>query len=53
MGRYSPLSVCLFSVFATPLVASCERIHTVSLSSIPGSQGMVVKPGVFPRSHFD
>lgn len=36
VGRQSPLSVCLFSVFATLLPAMCERIHTVSLSSIPG-----------------
>lgn len=36
VGRQSPLSVCLFSVFATMLPAMCERIHTDSLSSIPG-----------------
>lgn len=36
VGRQSPLSVCLFSVFATMLAAMCERIHTDSLSSIPG-----------------
>lgn len=36
MGRQSPLSVCLFSVFAALLPAMCERIHTVSPSSTPG-----------------
>lgn len=56
VGRQSPLY--LFSVFATLLAAMCERIHTVSLSSIPGSQGMAVELGVqdmclFTGSHFN
>lgn len=46
VGRQSPLSVCLFSVFATLLAAMCERIHTLSLSSIPGSQGVTAELGV-------
>lgn len=46
VGRQPPLSVYLFSMFATLLAAMCERIHTVSLSSIPGSQGMTVELGV-------
>lgn len=32
-GKTLCLSVCLFSVFAARLPATCERIHTVSLSS--------------------
>lgn len=47
MGRQSPLSVCLFSVFAPLLPAMCERIHTVSLSSIPDKSRKT-----FTRSHF-
>lgn len=44
VGRQSPLSFCLFSVFATLPAAMCERIHTVLLSSSsPGSQGMTAE----------
>lgn len=46
VGRQSLLSVCLYSVFATPLAAVCERIHTVSLSSIPHRQRTTAKLGV-------
>lgn len=46
VGRESSLSIYLFCVLATTLAVVCERIHTVSLSSIPGSQGMTEAPGV-------
>lgn len=47
VGRQSPLSVCLFGVFAPLLPAMCERIHTVSLPSPPDKSRKT-----FSRSHF-
>lgn len=36
---------CLFSMFATLLAAMCERIHTVSIPSIPGrAEGSRLSP---------